>query len=188
MIELPLSKGYIAVIDDCDADIAKLKWCARMGGPDHNYPYGYRQAGSKPFRGEHLHRAILERAIRRPLEKGEIVDHIDGNTLNNCRSNLRLATAAENQRNRRLSKRNTTGYKGVSYVDAYDKWTASIKTSGRLIHLGTFATAEQAFEARNEAALLYHGEFAHSGTRPLRLADAPVATRQLSLFDLEAAS
>ena len=92
------------------------------------------------------------------------IDHIDGDGLNNSRTNLRLCSHMENTRNQGLSKRNTSGFKGVSWNSDCKKWAAHISTgSGRNEYLGLFSSAEAAHEAYCAAALKYHGKFANLG-------------------------
>lgn len=90
-------------------------------------------------------------------------DHIDGDTLNNRRRNLRDSTPSQNQANRKLQKNNTTGFKGVCKISGKDKWVAYIRVKGKVINLGTFKTPEEAHEAYMKAALFYFGEFANAG-------------------------
>src|ERR1043165_3940616 len=99
--------------------------------------------------------------IGRPLEKHELVDHIDGNGLNNRRSNLRLATYAQSSMNRGRNIKNSSGYKGVDLKDG--KWRAEIQVSRKKVYLGRFSTPEEAYAAYCEAAKKYHGEFANFG-------------------------
>lgn len=88
------------------------------------------------------------------------VDHINHDRTDNRRSNLRLATHAENQRNRGLRSNNTTGYKGVCYVKRDDNFIAYINANGTRFYLGSFETAEEAGRAYDAAAEKLHGEFA----------------------------
>jgi hypothetical protein len=102
-----------------------------------------------------MHREILG------LKKGDIHtgDHRNHDTLDNRRSNLRIATRVEQQRNKRKNSKNTSGFKGV-----YPKnkgYAAAIKVGGKQIYLGTRKTAEAAHVLYREAALRLHGEFAH---------------------------
>ena len=85
------------------------------------------------------------------------VDHINGNTYDNRKSNLRLADNATNHMNQKGRKDNKSGYKGVSFRDG--KWTARIGNGG-YYHLGTFKTAEEAAKAYDEKAKELYGEFA----------------------------
>jgi hypothetical protein len=157
-IIIPLTRGYSTIIDAVDADLAALKWFASPS--DHTaYAWRTQQNGSHKFTVR-LHAVILERTLGRELIKGELVDHKDGNGLNNARSNLRLATNAQNTINSRRSSRNKSGYKGVSWNKENHKWYAYIKINGRNKHLGTFDTPEDAYAVYCAAAIEHHGEFA----------------------------
>ena len=101
-----------------------------------------------------LHRLLMNNP------KGLQVDHINLDRSNNRRSNLRLATTKENQRNRGISKNNTSGAKGVWLRYKYNDYRASIKVDGRSIHLGYYPTFIEALEAYDRAAIHYFGEFA----------------------------
>lgn len=102
---------------------------------------------------------LLHRLIMNP-PKGFVVDHINGDGLNNRRESLRICTIAENNRNHAGRRRNnTSGYIGVCYVKARDRWMAHI-TSDRLINLGHYDTPEEAARVRDDAARELHGEFA----------------------------
>ena len=94
--------------------------------------------------------------------KGMLVDHIDGNPLNNRKSNLRLATAVQNQYNRWISKANTSGFRGVSKDKRTGKWRASIRIDGKKIELGLFDDLYKASEKYEEYAKVHHGEFYRS--------------------------
>ena len=102
---------------------------------------------------------LIHRDILKP-NKNQEVDHIDGNRLNNQRSNLRFATSSQNKINRGARKDNQSGYKGVSWHKQRDKWTARIMANGKYQHLGLFENILDAVTAYNEAALKYQGSFA----------------------------
>jgi hypothetical protein len=87
------------------------------------------------------------------------IDHINGNKLDNRICNLRLATRAENQRNVKLRKDNTSGYKGVCLDKSKNKWKAQASIAGVLKHLGLFETPELAATAYKNFTKLNHGEF-----------------------------
>jgi hypothetical protein len=87
-------------------------------------------------------------------------DHIDGNGLNNQRSNLRASSQAENMRNRRRNIANVAGFKGVSPTRDGSKWRARIWRDDTSVHLGTFATPEGAARAYDAAAMAQFGDFA----------------------------
>lgn len=92
---------------------------------------------------------------------GRVVDHIDGNALNNTRANLRICSVSQNSMNRRHDTDSSSGYKGV----AKDKraisnpWNAAIQANGVRKHLGRFPTADAAHAAYVKAAKEIHGEF-----------------------------
>lgn len=93
------------------------------------------------------------------------VDHIDGNTFNNCIENLRSATIQQNNYNRCISSRNKTGVKGVSFCKQMRKYKAQITLSYKQKHLGYFDDLELAGLVADEARSLYHGVFAFNGAR-----------------------
>lgn len=153
-ITIKLTKGYEAIIDPIDADLAAFKWCVALSNGGR--PYAVRYAVAKTI--TRLHSVIMSRILDRPLVKGEFVDHIDNNPLNDRRDNLRLATIAQNSRNAKLPSTNKSGFKGVT-LQKGRYWRACIKVNGKTIHLGHFATAEEAYAAYCEAAKKYFGEF-----------------------------
>lgn len=88
------------------------------------------------------------------------VDHINGNKLDNRRCNLRAVTSAQNSWNAKLSKRNTSGHKGVSYCNVRGLWHAYLMVYGRRIHLGFHKCIDQAIAARTACELAHFGEYA----------------------------
>ncbi len=160
MITIQLTKGQYTIVDEIDSDLSILKWWALEV---KNGYYACRTTTKKetPLKPESvlLHRVILARIINRPLLRKEQVDHINLNCLDNRRENLRVASVEENGRNRLKNKNNTTGYKGV--IRHGSGFHALIGFQGKVIHLGTFGTPEEAYEKYCEAAKFYHGEFAN---------------------------
>jgi hypothetical protein len=103
-----------------------------------------------------LHRLITS------AKPGEIVDHINGNCLDNRRENLRICTDAQNQCNRGMTARNTVGFKGVTYRKDRNKYAAQIQKGYKNHHLGTFDSPTDAAHAYDKAAKELHGEFART--------------------------
>jgi AP2 domain-containing protein/HNH endonuclease len=101
-----------------------------------------------------LHRLIMNA----PADKE--VDHINGDTLDNRRCNLRICSHKENLRNQKLPKNSKSGYKGVTWYKRIKKWRSHIRLNKKQIHLGYFDDIKLAANAYNEAAIKYFGEFA----------------------------
>lgn len=160
-IEIPLSrygknKGiYVAIVDDIDRDLAETNWAVNV---DNSTQY-------VRTRNLILHRVILSRILERELLPSEFPDHINGNGLDNRRENLRLASRADNNANRGKTKRNVSGYKGVSWNKSKGKYIAQISHNGKKIHLGQFDDPAKAYEAYCTAAKQYYGEFANFGDK-----------------------
>lgn len=89
----------------------------------------------------------------------EQIDHINGQRADNRICNLRLASHAENNRNRPIKPSNRSGFKGVR-LTAHGMWNARIMVDRRNIHIGNYHTIEEARTAYDAAALIHHGEFA----------------------------
>ncbi len=162
-ISIKLSRGQVSLIDQCDADLAQLKWYAAYfpkyaHGGNYIARRMYRIGGKQVVR--QLHRMILERVLGRELDPKEICDHVNGNPLDNRRCNLRLATFAQSSRNVAISKHNSTGYKGVYWNKKQQKFCAQIQVNGKRIHLGSFDDPVEGHKAYIAAAKKYHGEFA----------------------------
>lgn len=92
-----------------------------------------------------------------------IIDHIDGNKLNNRVENLRIASYSQNSFNSKLYKSNKTGVKGVSYVAKFGKFVARCQTAGKSKYLGAFDSLEQADFVLRAYRLESHKEFANHG-------------------------
>jgi hypothetical protein len=96
-----------------------------------------------------------------------VVDHASRDILDNSFANLREATLAENQHNRSKQSNNTSGRKGVSQFKRTGRWRAEIMRHGKSHYLGSYATADEASAAYDEAALDLHGLFARNASGPL---------------------
>jgi hypothetical protein len=150
--EVALTRGYVALVDDEDyARVAARRWQAVLGGGNVN------RASSPDGRGG---RVYLSRFLM-AAPSGFVVDHINGDPLDNRRANLRLCSQGQNRRNSRRHRNNTTGFKGVCQRRARPgRWFAQITVERQTYFLGTFKTPEAAARAYDAAALEYHGEFA----------------------------
>lgn len=161
-ISIALTKGYTAIVDDADKDLAAFKWTA-VAKPS-GYCHAVRaiadySSGRRRQKCLAMHRVILERVLGRTLLSDEQVDHRDLNPLNNCRENLRLANQFENSRNRRRQGNCKSQYKGVIQLVS-GHWKATIKAGAGQIHLGVFETEIEAGAAYNKSAVELHGDFA----------------------------
>lgn len=151
-VRIPLhSRKYpnlYAVIDEEDYElVSRYRWY-----PSDHSPAIY--ACSMPTkRGEiRMHRLILN------APDGILVDHKNGNTLDNRRCNLRLATHANNAQNGKVQSNNSSGFKGVCADGAW--WRAEISVDSRRVWLGRYVSSTAAASAYDHAAREYHGEFA----------------------------
>ena len=157
MKEIQLTQGKVALVDDEDFEyLNQWRWCLRGTGLSKSYAIrGFRKSKTCNITGS----ISMHRQLMRP-EKGYVIDHVDGNTLNNQKSNLRICTQSQNCRNQKIGKSNTSGYKGVSYNKGQGKYNSRIKFNKKSIHLGCFVNLKDAARAYNSAAVKYHGEFA----------------------------
>lgn len=153
MKKIPLTQGKVAIVDDEDFEyLNQWNWClAKMSRTNE---YAMRTIRTPNRVSIFMHRLVLE------AKKGEYCDHINGNGLDNRRSNLRICGKKENNINRRKNVNNTTGYKGVCWDKSSKKWKAQVIYKKKYFHLGFFKNKIEAAKAYNEAALKYHREFA----------------------------
>jgi AP2 domain/HNH endonuclease len=150
-----LTKGYETVIDSADVNLVCMSnWCASIT-PRSIYAVRTVRYGEKT-KMFYLHRDILL------APKGMEVDHINCNSLYNRRSNLRVATTAQNRHNQRIRPLNTSGFKGVSFAAKRGKWRAGICVNNKSITIGYFETKESAHSAYVSAAKKHFGEFARA--------------------------
>lgn len=160
MKTIPLTKGYFTKVDNDDyKKFAKYRWYALTDCRNNLYVRAMRsvQKNNKVY-NIHLSREIMN------APKGMDVDHINGDKLDNQKSNLRICTHSENMKNRKRGKNNTSGYKGVSFHKNGNKWRAYIKINGKPKTIGYYDSSKDAAIAYaiayNEYAKIYYGEFA----------------------------
>lgn len=99
------------------------------------------------------------------IPDGYIIDHINGNSCDNRKSNLRLCTYSQNSCNQKINNKNTSGHKGVWFDKEHSQWCASIKVNKKSNWLGRFDKFEDAVRAREKAEQEYHGEYSTKKSR-----------------------
>lgn len=140
------------LLDDSDYDyFSKFKWYLQYSGKNVYAQTKILVGGV--FRTTYLHRLITD------CPTGMVVDHINGNGLDNRRENLRICTHRDNCRNTD-SRTGTSKYKGVSWHESRNKWTAQIHADGVKYHLGYFMSEVVAAKAYNKAAEEFHEGYA----------------------------
>jgi hypothetical protein len=161
-IEIPLTRGYMTTVDECDSDLVSYRWHALIW-KHLIYAKTTNKELAYPLTSICIHRVILSRIIGRPLARNEYCDHVNGNPLDNRRCNLRIATPTQNSHNRRLKSNSSSGFKGVSWHKHNKQWQAYIRINKKLIHLGFYETREEAHAAYVEVSRKNRGEFHNPG-------------------------
>lgn len=140
--EIPLTQGKVAIVDDCDyAELSKWKWYHACG-------YASRHILSNgEAKTVYMHRVIAG------TPDGMDTDHINRDTLDNRRCNLRVCTTRQNMMNRRKRANTSSRYIGVSFFKQYGRWESRIRVDGKYKFLGYFDTEEEAALAFNRAAM-----------------------------------
>jgi len=145
-----LAGKHFAKVDDEDYDeLIKYRWSVLRG---------HKMRGEKYYAKREQRQIFMHRQIMGVYDKNIYVDHKDGDPLNNQRSNLRLATNSQNQAN--IGPRKDKKYKGTTKTKS-GKFTTIISVLGKIKHLGSFDTEEDAAKAYDKAAFEAHGEFAY---------------------------
>jgi len=144
--------GYEVILSACDVErVMAHKWY--VSDKRGKSPYFRYEIYKPKLKRISLHRFIVD------CPEGMEVDHINLNTLDNRRSNLRICTRKENSLNKPKQKNNTSGYKGVCWFKRKKRWKSTIHVNKKTIHLGFYNTPEEAYAAYCEASKKYHGEF-----------------------------
>lgn len=140
---------FKVLLDDEDYEkIIKMgKWCVRKA-KNRNNLYYFQHRIDKKTRIE-MHRFILN------CPKGKYVDHINHNTLDNRKANLRICSNADNLRNGKIRVNNTSGINGVCFDKSRNKWIVHIRVNYKKIYLGRFDDIEEAKKARKKAEEKY---------------------------------
>lgn len=155
---IPLTKNQIALVDSVQHErFSEHPYYASWAKGSHSF-YAARKTSKKLGKQKTIlmHREVLG------LSKGDkrIVDHINGNTLDNRRCNLRIATAAQNAWHQKKSGRNKSGRRGISKGQTDGGFLVRIMYEGKRKYLGEYRSFEEACAVRDAAEKQYHGEFA----------------------------
>lgn len=159
MKEIRLTQGQVAIVDADDFErVNALKWYAHWIKTNKAWYAQRKEWTPEGQRTVFLHRFIMGDPL------GFLVDHLDGNTLDCRKNNLRQATKGQNCRNRGKQSNNTSGYKGVSRFPESMRlrkpWLTHIEVGGKRINVGTFSDPLEAAYAYDRSAREHFGEFA----------------------------
>jgi hypothetical protein len=165
---IELTQGYVALVDDSDFEmLSKFSWHAHRTDGKVYARRSYAIPGTRKKGKQYMHRLLLSHT---PLQ----IDHIDGDGLNNQRSNLRPVTGTQNQGNAKARSDNRSGRKGVHRRFSRAKngnaltWVARCKRR----YLGTFGSVEDAAIAYDCAAIAAFGQHAKTNLDPLLYANS----------------
>jgi hypothetical protein len=149
---IPLTRGFEAIIDVADLpEVAQHSWHVRMGSEGHAYARRSWWNETEPHTPRLMHRFLLK------VPLGTVVDHINGNGLDNRRANLRVCNLSQNNINRVRQRLDGLG-RGVN-ARKNGKYYAYISRGNKTIHLGSYETPEEAAAAYRGAAKALYGEF-----------------------------
>lgn len=144
------NKQFIFDADDYEK-VSKYHWYEESNG--------YIRSSSKKKENRfHIHRLIMG------LPCNMNIDHINHNTFDNRKSNLRIVTVSQNAMNHVLGAKNTSGTTGVVWVKSRSNWKAEIKINGESIYLGSFDKFDDAERVRKEAEEKYFGEYSYDNS------------------------
>lgn len=142
----------VALVDDEDYDrVSKFSWNAYKS---RRVWYALTSIGHTTYS---MHRLVMKLWLGNPIR----CDHKDGNGLDNRKSNLRLATNAQNLMNKQLYLGSKSGFKGVTWAESAKKWCARIRCNKKLYSLGYFTNKVTAAQAYDRKARILFGEFAN---------------------------
>ncbi len=176
---IPLTQGKVAIVDAEDYD-----WLIQYKWHTNKKTSGFYAATHKGAKLIYMHRLIMQNCPRPNrsshsatknstlrtqhypcrIGKGIVVDHIDGNSLNNTKANLRICTNAQNHYNQR-PRGGSSKYKGVSWYKTTKKWSAAIEKNNKQFHLGCFNNEKDAAMAYDAKAKELFGDFAYLNFR-----------------------
>jgi hypothetical protein len=143
--KIPIGEDLFALVDDEDYElVSKFNWHKHKSSS-----YGQYYASSNVK----MHRLVMD------AKPGEIIDHINGDSLDNRKENLRLCTHSQNQQNTQ-SRGGSSRYKGVSYNKKAKKWRGGFFIHGKTYYCGSFESEDECARAVDKKRLEICGEFA----------------------------
>lgn len=165
---------YLKVYIDTD-DLEKVKmysgtWFAGYDGSGNRYYIHGKDRRGGENKTILLHRYIMD------CPEGKVVDHMDRNSLNNKRGNLRIVTPGENMQNRKIQKNNTSGARGVSWYKKTGQWRVQICVEGKMKLLGLYDHFDDAVAVAKEA---------YERHMPFHVGDEENHEKSLTLFDFQ---
>lgn len=160
MKEIPLTQGQFALVDDDDfKELNQHKWYASLNTGTNSF-YAVRSIGLKCGKWVKLRMNRIVMSCDIDL----CIDHINHNTLDNRKLNLRIVTKSQNGMNQRRRNTNKSGITGVTWCDKRNKWRAHIVVDRKQKHLGRFTLKKDAINARVKAEDRYHGEYSYNNS------------------------
>jgi len=154
---IPLTQGYFAKVDDEDYErIMVHRWCVTKGQGQGGLVRAIRCGMTNKIKKTiYISREIMNNP------KDKFVDHINGDTLDNRKCNLRICTRSQNEMNRRINRtEKTSKYKGVFFDKRRKGWVSSIRVNGKQKSIGVFKSEKMAARSYNSWARLLFGEYA----------------------------
>ncbi len=145
--EIQLTQGKVAIVDDEDFEyLNQWKWYANNNNGKFYVRKRFLLSNGK------VSKVLMHRFIMKP-NKDMVIDHLDGNPLNNQKTNLRICTQSENNKNRNCNINNRSGFKGVYWFERAKKWRTHIRNNKKIIYLGCYINIIDAANAYNAAAI-----------------------------------
>lgn len=153
MKKIQLSKGRHAIVDDDDyQELSKHKWYF----DGRRYAKRDTWVNGKKGKSLFMHRVVAE------TPPNLFTDHINMNTLDNRKNNLRICTKSQNMHNRGPQSNNTSGYKNIYWAKDKQKWTVEIKLEGKKYHIGRWSSLNEAIKYRDMAHRGLVGDFSRA--------------------------
>lgn len=156
MKHIPLSRGLSAIVDDDDwYRLAGYPWRALKDSRTGEY----RAIRSLPRKDGKRPTSYMAREVLKSIPDGMEVDHINHNTLDNRKANLRIVSHAQNMQNRVKSRSMTSKFKGVYFHKVSGKWMARLSVNGQTRYLGIHEAEQDAAAAYDAESRRAHGQY-----------------------------